>query len=159
MHSQHIWSTCGLNCIIIMTNVLQLYNIMNLQVQHCLWRTQFNVFSLSAVIISAPNVDYLASSLTVQLSNDQRTLPLSLLIADDGICDSSPRETLQIRLSSSDPNVTLSPGVASVTILDSPPCGEGEGREKQGKQPKFSLLLQWWDYYKMPCLWKTNPHH
>ena len=88
------------------------------------------MLSLSAVILSAPNVDYLASSLTVQLSNDQRTLPLSLLIADDGICDGSPSETLQIRLSSSDPNVTLSPGVASVTILDSPQCGELEGREK-----------------------------
>ncbi|CAI8016676.1 FRAS1-related extracellular matrix protein 2, partial [Geodia barretti] len=80
---------------------------------------------------ATPNVDYLASSLTVQLSNNQRTLPLSLLIADDGICDSSPRETLQIRLSSSDPNVTLSPGVASVTILDSPPCVPGTVRFQQ----------------------------
>jgi hypothetical protein len=89
------------------------------------------MLSLSAVILSAPNVDYLASSLTVQLSNDQRTLPLSLLIADDGICDGSPSETLQIRLSSSDPNVTLSPGVASVTILDSPQCVPGTVRFQQ----------------------------
>ena len=74
-------------------------------------------------------MDYLASSLTFNLSPDQRTLPLSLLIADDGVCDSSPAETLEIRLNSSDPNITLSPGAASVTILDSPQCGEGEGGE------------------------------
>lgn len=57
-------------------------------------------------------------------SDDQRRLCVTLVITDDGQCDTVPVETLTVQLTGSDPNITLTPATATVVILDSPQCSK-----------------------------------
>ena len=76
------------------------------------------------------NTDYETLSQSLgPFSEDQRSLTVSLLVTNDNLCDSSPTETLTVRLNTSDPNINLTPAVATVTILDSPQCSKYHSNE------------------------------